>query len=69
MKFKPTYPVPRGPVLTDAEKAALRDVSHHLVVHPLVLKRLKAIGLIEQKLGGWVLTQDGQIRLMFSGAR
>jgi hypothetical protein len=69
MKFKPSPYVSKGPALTDAEKAALLDVSQHLVVHPLLLQRLKALGLVEQKSGAWTTTQQGQIRVMFGAAR
>jgi hypothetical protein len=69
MKFKPSPYAPKGPTLTDAEKAALRDVSNHLVVQPLLLQRLKALGLIEQKSGAWTTTQQGQICLLFGSAR
>ena len=69
MKFKPSAFATKGPPLTDKEIKALRDVAQHLVVQPLLLKRLKTLGLIEQKLGGWTTTSQGEIRLMFSAAR
>jgi hypothetical protein len=69
MKFKPNPFVTKGPALTDTEIKALREVAEQLVVQPLLLQRLKTLGLIEQKLGKWTTTQQGEIRLMFSAAR
>jgi hypothetical protein len=61
---------PKSPELTAKEFRALRDISLHLAVEqPLLYLRLEALGFIEQKLGGWVLTQSGHILLMFSAAR
>jgi hypothetical protein len=68
-KFRPNPFISKGPELTDAEIKALRGVSEQIVVQPLLLQRLKALGLIEQKLGRWNTTPQGQIRLMFLGAR
>ena len=66
---RPKSSPPKGPDLSDNEKASLRDVSNHLVVEPPMLDRLKKLGLIEQKSGIWSTTQQGQIRLMFGAAR
>jgi hypothetical protein len=68
-KFKPNPFLSKAPVLTDKELKALRDVAERLVVQPPLLERLKALGLVEQKLGTWITTHQGEIRLMFAGAR
>jgi hypothetical protein len=61
---------PKGPELTPREYRALRDISQHLIVgQPLLLDRLKDLGFVEQKVGDWVLTQNGHIQLMFGAAR
>lgn len=67
MKFHPTFA--RAPQLTDREKAALCRIAEGAIVEPLLCQRLKALGLAEQTRGGWALTSQGQIRLMFQGAR
>jgi hypothetical protein len=69
MKYKPNPFITKGPALNEAEIKALRGVAQNLVVQPLLLQRLKALGLIEQKLGTWTITHQGEIRLMFAGAR
>jgi hypothetical protein len=67
MKFKPSRV--KQPELTDREKAAIQAVASGTIVEPLLCQRLKALGLIEQVRGAWALTQQGQIRLIFQGAR
>jgi hypothetical protein len=67
MKFTPSRF--KAPELSDKEKAALQAIAHGAVVEPLRCERLKALGLVVQIGGGWALTQQGQIRLMFQGAR
>jgi hypothetical protein len=53
---KPLVPTPQ-------DMDALRDVAHHRKVLPQMHRVLKNMGLIEQRLGSWTLTQAGQIRL------
>ena len=60
---------PKAPPLHPTEWAALRDVANNRVVETLMLNRLKELGLVEQKRGGWTTTQQGKIRLLFGGAR
>lgn len=67
MKFTPSRGKP--PRLSDREEIALRGVADSTAVESLLCKRLKKLGLIEQTSGGWVLTQQGHIQLMFQGAR
>jgi hypothetical protein len=69
MKYKPNPFITKGPALTDTEIKALRGVAERQVVQPLLLQRLKTLGLVEQKLGAWIITHQGEIRLMFSAAR
>jgi hypothetical protein len=38
-------------------------------VQPPLYKRLKKLGAIASTTGGWALTPDGHIRLMFDNAR
>jgi hypothetical protein len=38
-------------------------------VAPPDCRLLKRRGLIEQRLGGWILTQQGHIHLLFCNAR
>ncbi len=59
----------KGPATTEEEMRALRDVADGAVVQPLRCRRLNALGLLEQKRGGWVLTNQGEIALMFRKAR
>jgi hypothetical protein len=67
MKFNPSQN--KQPGLSDRETVALREVAERATTKPLVCKRLQKLGLIEQSPGGWALTQQGHIRLMFQGAR
>jgi hypothetical protein len=69
MAYRPPHGAPKVYVLSDAEIAALRNAAHHQVVTPPSYRRLEKLGLIEQKLGGWILTQQGRIHLMFINAR
>ncbi len=59
----------KGPATTEVELRALRDVADGAVVQPLMCRRLNTLGLIEQKRGGWALTNQGEIALMFRKAR
>jgi hypothetical protein len=59
----------KGPATTEAELRALRDVADGAVVQPLRCCRLNALGLIKQNRGGWALTNQGEIALMFRKAR
>jgi hypothetical protein len=61
--------LPKGPFISDEEIFALREVANHKVTNPSKCRRLKNLGLIEQELGFWSLTQQGRIRLMFIDAR
>jgi hypothetical protein len=69
MATSPRRPRPSGPSLTDEHFAALRDIAHHRVVAREAYRVLKNLALIEQKLGGWRLTHEGQIRLTLKGAK
>jgi len=69
MKFQPSRTSLKRPGPTESETAALREIRRGGVVHPLLCKRLKALGLIEPTRGGWRLTQHGEISLMFNDAR
>jgi hypothetical protein len=69
MELKPSRAFLKRPGPTESETAALREVQRGAVIHPLLCKRLKALGLIEQIRGGWRLTQHGEISLMFDDAR
>jgi hypothetical protein len=69
MAYRPPHGVPKVYVLSDVEIVALRNVVHHHAVKPPSYRRLKRLGLIEQNLDGWNLTQQGQIHLMFVNAR
>lgn len=69
MAYRPPHSAPKAYVLSDGEIAALRNVTHPQAVTPPSYRRLKRLGLIEQKPGGWMLTQQGQIHLMFVNAR
>jgi hypothetical protein len=61
--------IPKTSTLTEDQITALRDVSHGKSVSPLISQRLANLGLIEQSPGGWIVTHQGQIRLMFRDAR
>jgi hypothetical protein len=69
MAYRSFRGAPKGHVLSVVETAALRDVAKDEVVTPPIYRCLKKPGLIEQRLGRWILTQQGQILLMFSNAR
>ena len=59
----------KSPALEPKEMAALRAVSKLGLAEPEALKRLKKLGLVEQRLGVWTTTQQGHICLMFAAAR
>jgi hypothetical protein len=65
--FRP--PPPLGGIPSPHEMEALRDIAHRRTVLPKMYRVLKNIGLIEQNLGAWVLTQTGQIQLKHGVAR
>ena len=69
MAHRPPHGVPKRHILSDVEIAALRNVAHHQGVTPPSYRSLRKLGLIEQTLDGWILTQQGQIHLMFINAR
>jgi hypothetical protein len=69
MAYRPPHGAPKGHVLSDVEIAVLRNITHQQMVTPPSYRRLKRLGLIEQKLDGWLLTQQGRIHLMFINAR
>jgi hypothetical protein len=60
---------PKKPELTEEELCALRNVADAAVVHPLMCRRLNTLGLIEQIRGGWTVTHQGEIALLFRNAR
>ncbi len=60
---------PRGNPLSVEEVIGLRNVASCNAVAPTACRLLKGRGLIEQRLGGWILTQQGHIRLLFCNAR
>jgi len=49
--------------------AALRAVSKLGLGDLPALRRLKKLGLVEERLGVWTTTQQGHIYLMFAAAR
>jgi hypothetical protein len=59
----------KKPEPTKVEFRALRDVADGAVVQPLTCRRLITLGLIEQIRGGWTLTNQGEIALLFRNAR
>jgi hypothetical protein len=59
----------KGHLLSVEEVVALRNVANRNAVAPPDCRLLKRRGLIEQRLGGWILTQQGHIRLLFCNAR
>ena len=69
MQYNPSRAPPKRPGPTEQEIKALREVQRGAVAQPLLCKRVKALGLIEQIRGGWRLTQHGEISLMFDDAR
>lgn len=69
MSLKPARVVPRSQPLTEAETVALRMIADGSDVQPPLYKRLKKLGAIASTTGGWALTPDGHIRLMFDNAR
>ncbi len=69
MAYRPPHGAPKRHVLSDEEIFALRNVTNHKGVTPPSYRCLKRLGLIEEKLDGWILTQQGQIHLMFINAR
>ena len=69
MAYRSHRHAPRGHQLSVEEVVALRDVSGHKTVASLNCRLLKRRGLIEQCLGGWKLTQQGHIHLLFCNAR
>jgi ribosomal protein S19E (S16A) len=69
MKFKPAPVRVKQPELSDREKVALRTIANGSIVESLLCQRLKTLGLVAQTQAGWRLTPQGEIRLMFQGAR
>lgn len=69
MKFKPAPVRVKQPELSDREKVALRTIANGSIVELLLCQRLKTLGLVAQTQAGWRLTPQGEIRLMFQGAR
>ena len=60
-----TLPLPLVPNRPQME--ALRDIARQRMVLPPMYRILASLGLIEQKLGKWNLTQAGQLRLQHGG--
>jgi hypothetical protein len=46
---------------------ALRDIANRRTVLPPMYRILANLGLIEQRMGKWNLTQAGQLRLQHGG--
>jgi|KBSSwiStaDraftv2_1062776.scaffolds.fasta_scaffold549251_1 hypothetical protein len=69
MSLKIPRPTPKSHVLTEAENIALRNVASGAPVQIQLCRRLEKLGTIEARGGGWILTPDGHIRLMFDAAR
>jgi|KBSMisStandDraft_5_1062788.scaffolds.fasta_scaffold633844_2 hypothetical protein len=59
----------KTPALEPREMAALRAVSKLGLGDLPALRRLKKLGLVEERLGVWTTTQQGHIYLMFAAAR
>jgi hypothetical protein len=59
----------KGHLLSNEEAAALRNVFSRKEVTSANSRYLKKCGLIEQRLGSWILTQQGHIHLLFCNAR
>jgi len=69
MSLKAPRLTPKSQPLTESETIALRDVASGAPLKVQLCRRLQKLGAIEAKDGGWILTQDGHIRLMFDAAR
>jgi hypothetical protein len=69
MSLKAPRLTPKSHPLTEAEHIALRNVASGAHVPRQLCRRLEKLGTIEASGGGWVLTADGHIRLMFDAAR
>jgi hypothetical protein len=61
--------IAKGQSLSPDEVIALRSVADRKTAPPLNCRLLKRRGLIEQRLGDWILTQQGHIHLLFCNAR
>jgi hypothetical protein len=61
-------PKPKQP-LSDMELKALCSMADGKVLSQPTYERLKKLGFIEQGSGGWKLTHQGQIEVIFCGAR
>lgn len=61
-------PISRQP-LSDVEMNALCCVANNTVIGQRMYERLRKLGFVEQKLGRWNLTHQGQIQMIFRGAR
>jgi hypothetical protein len=55
--------------LTETEKVGLRNVANGVPVDAALSRRLKKLGLAEQKENVWTTTQQGHVQLMFQKAR
>ncbi len=60
-------PLPLPLVPNRQQMEALRDIANQRTVLPPMYRILANLGLIEQKLGKWNLTQAGQLRLQHGG--
>jgi hypothetical protein len=67
MKFIPRHP--KSTPLTDREKAALQRISGGEIVETEACEHLQDLGLIEKRHGGWAITYQGSVHLMFLSAR
>jgi hypothetical protein len=69
MAYPSNRGAPKGPILSEEEIIILRDVAKRTAVQPSKCRRLKKLGFIKERLGSLTLTTQGEIQLMFSGAR
>lgn len=59
---------PKQP-LSPVEMNALCSVANDKIIGRPMYKRLQKLGFVEQKSGRWGLTHQGQIQMIFRGAR
>ena len=60
-------PLPLPLIPNRQQIEALRDIANHRKVLPSMYSILANLGLIEQRMGKWNLTQAGQLRLEHGG--
>ena len=59
---------PKSP-LSDVELKALFHVANNTVIDQPMYERLQKLGFVERKSSRWDLTHQGQIQMLFRGAR